>query len=144
MESISTVATFQTATEGAGSDGSDDDGEDPLDIVTQRILSPAMHSPVPISPKQSIDPAIHMPPAQHGFHLMEQHELATAFLSSLLGIETHGSKDVPAQDVALVEGVLGSLQSVVANLRAQPRDYDRREWRRRLDAAKRALDELEE
>jgi hypothetical protein len=133
VDSISTVATFQTATEGAGSDG-EDEGEDPLDVVTQRMLSPAFQAPqAPLSNARSN--GVH--------HHMEQHELAAAFLSSILGIEANGSKDVPPQDVALVEGVLDSLQAVVTNLRAQPRDYDRREWRRRLDAAKRALDQLE-
>lgn len=141
VESISTVATFQTATEGAGSNGSDD-GDDPLDVVTQRILSPGFQSPAPPSPKRSHAPLTNGVPSRQGHYPMQQHELSAAFLSSLLGTEENGSKDVPATDVALVEGVLSSLQSVVTNLRAQPRDYDKREWRRRLDAAKRALDQL--
>ena len=145
VESISTVATFQTATEGAGSDGSDN-GEDPLDVVTQRILSPVLQSSVPSSPKRNVDSAVHLAPSPmplKSLHALDQHDLTNAFVSSLLGTDSIGSRDVSAEDVALVEGVVSSLRSVITNLRAQPRDYDRREWRRRLDAAKKALDQLE-
>ncbi|KIW06631.1 uncharacterized protein PV09_02343 [Verruconis gallopava] len=144
VESISTVATFQTATEGEDdSDGSDD----PLDAVTQRILSPAITSPVPPSPKRMVDSAVHMPQRNtlsEQTAEMEQHELAAALVSSLFGIETKGSKAVPAQDVALVEGILSSLQDVVSKLQAQPDDYSRQEWRKRLDAARKALDDVKD
>jgi hypothetical protein len=144
VESISTVATFQTATEGGRDDDDSDDGEDPLHVVTQQYLAPAASPPVPPSPKRLVDSAVHIP-SQHNPHRepihMEQHELAAALVSSLFGIETNGSKDVPAKDVALVEAVLSSLQQVVTTLQAQPDDYDRREWRRRLDAARKALEE---
>jgi hypothetical protein len=145
VESISTVATFQTATEGHGSNNGSDDGEDLLDVVTQQILPPTIQSPVLPSPRRNFDSAVHLAPSpvpQKGLHLLEQHELSSAFISSLLGMDSAGPKDVSASDVALVQDVVSRLQSVVTNLRAQPRDYDRREWRRRLDAAKNALDQL--
>lgn len=138
VESISTVATFQTAAEGEDDEDEGEDFEDGPDPLEQ-FLAPAVGS-LPQSPP-SPSRALLAPPQQHHHHgLMEQHELAASLVSALFDIEATGSKGVPAQDVALVEGVLTNLQRVVRGLREQGDEMDKRTWRRRLDVARRALE----
>lgn len=134
VESISTIASFETATEGEHSD----DGADPLDIVTQHILSPPTTSPVNMAPKHLIDSALYVPFEDvHGDSLDNK---LVAALASALFQSTNSSQSPPAQDLALVKGVMASLQNVVASMQNQTEDYDRRQWRRRLDAARKALE----
>lgn len=158
METISTVASFQTATEGHDSDkGSEEDGENPLDAVTQQMMNnnaptpitpslpspikiPRLESPAKSSPKKSPDQPV--TPTTAARNLLHMHSPGPALASTFLENDSiSGPSEQLQQDRALVADVLTSLQQACYKMQNQPTDtYERRLWRRRLDAARRALE----
>lgn len=162
IETLSSVASFQTATEGNGSDKGDEeesDGENPLDAVTQQILNnnapapapatptlpspikiPHLDSPAKSSPKRIPEPPV--TPTTAAKSLLYMHSPGLALASTFLENDSiSGPSSQLQQDRALVANVLTSLQQACLKMQNQPTDaYERRLWRRRLDAARKALE----
>ncbi|KAF2418747.1 hypothetical protein EJ08DRAFT_666126 [Tothia fuscella] len=193
MESISTVATFQTANEG-NSDSDSDDGE--LDDFTSTYFqAPHVAKAVDINhpPTARLDSDYELPPSnertlangnafssgippklqrapsnsrssskqQHMRHTPKSSlslfpktttirsptsqrpisALVSSFLEIPLADESKPLSHVMQQDRELVKDAIKSLQNVCGNLSELGEDdYERRAWRRRIDAARRALD----
>ena len=170
VESISTVATFATATEGKGSDGEASEDEwllhHPIagswqpdhkrklarsDIPTtdlSRTGSGKRHATAKTMASTNADPV----PAVPSPYLAERSAPSSQSpdLLALLGIalppndngSTH-SLQLSEGDKTLVEKLIKSLSKVCARLQtteAESSRYDGRVWRRRLDAARRVLD----
>jgi hypothetical protein len=151
-ESISTIASFATAAEDVDSDSGSDDGPDPLDVATEHYFAPPAAQLPNRSARNSrrLDSAVHMPSdddrldldTDAGYASIKQRPVS-ALVSSLLEIHNMvAGTEMPDSDMELVEGVIKSLQKTCLNLQnLSGDDYDRRIWRRKLDAARRALDE---
>ena len=162
VETISTIASFQTATEGKGSDKNfeeDEAADNLLDTVTQQIINsnapvrqvgdpspikaPGLGSPArPISKKSSERPMTPVTSNLVARSLLQMHSPGFALASTFLENDSiSGPSEQLQQDRALVASVLASLQQACRKMQSQPADaYERRVWRRRLDAARRALD----
>lgn len=158
IETISSVASFQTAAEGHDSDkGSEEDEENLLDTVTQQMMSnstptratpglpspikiPRLESPAKPSPKRSPDQPV--TPTTAARNILHMHSPGLALASTFLENDSiSGPSEQLQQDRALVANVLTSLQQACRKMQNQPTDaYERRIWRRRLDAARRALE----
>jgi len=160
IETISTVASFQTATEGQDDEEDsrdDEDGENPLDAVTQQMMNthapdpatptllssvnaPRLDSPGKPSPKRS--PRLPATPTAATQSLLQMHSPGFALASTFLENDSiSGPSEQLQLDRALVANVLSSLQQACRKMQDQPTDaYERRLWRRRLDAARRALE----
>jgi hypothetical protein len=153
VDSISTLATFKTATEGHGSDSGSDNGDNPLDAVTQQLLQNSA-STLP----NGISSPTKTPRLDSGFQVIRKPEDPSATrpapavpkaLTSSAGIvnalldfdSVAGPGEFPDTDRGLVESVVNSLQQVCLSMQSQPLNtYEKRLWRRRLDAARRVLD----
>jgi hypothetical protein len=151
-ESISTVASFATAAEDVDSTSGSDDGPDALDMATEHYFAqPTAQLPNrPVRNSQRLDSAVHMSSNDDrlnldndaGYGSVKQRPVS-ALVSSLLEIHNMvAGTEMPDSDMELVEGVIKSLQKTCLNLQSlSGDDYERRVWRRKLDAARKALDE---
>jgi len=160
IETISTVASFQTATEGNGDEEDlrdDEDGKNPLDAVTQQLMNthaPALETPTllsqinmprldsPAGPSPRKSPRPPTTPTTSAQSLLYMHSPGLALASTFLENDSiSGPSEQLQHDRALVANVLSSLQQACRKMQDQPTDaYERRIWRRRLDAARRALE----
>lgn len=159
-DSMSTLQSFATAAEEVDSDDGSDDGPDPLDLATEHLFVPQIHSSQPQSTRSSLRPArnsrrldsaVHMASDDDEFDFdtdagysnsnVKQRPVS-ALVSSLLEIHNMvAGTEMNESDMELVEGVIKSLKSTCTNLQSLPEDdYERRVLRRRLDEARRALD----
>jgi hypothetical protein len=151
-DSVSTVASFATAAEDVDSDSGSDDGPDPLDLATEHYFAPPATQVPNRSARNSrrLDSAVHMPSdddrldidTDAGYGPLKQRPVS-ALVSSLLEIHNMvAGTEMPDSDMELVEGVIKSLQRTCLKLQnLSGDDYERRLWRRKLDAARKALDE---
>ena len=161
MDSISTMATFKTATEGKGSDSGSEDGQFALDAVTQQLLS--SHGAAPELPANGalrrLDSGVHVAAGQQrkDSTAAEQPSTATAtatassspppsiddMVRALIGQPAPGASPTAGglldADRELVAGAMESLRRACRSLQAADA-YGRREWRRRMDTARRALE----
>jgi len=162
VETISTIASFQTATEGHDTDKNSEGDKitnNPLDTITQQILNsnvPARHTDIlstfkvpsigsparPSSKRSSERPITPMTPTTTTRNMIQIHSPGFALASTFLENDSiSGPSEQLQQDRALVANVLATLQQACRKMQNQPTDaYERRVWRRRLDAARRALD----
>ncbi|KAE9981021.1 hypothetical protein Vi05172_g11040 [Venturia inaequalis] len=159
-DSVSTVQSFATAAEDVDSDDGSDDGPDPLDLATEHLFVPQIHTPQNLSPQHPVRPnrnsrrldsAVHMTSDDDKMYLdgdagysngnVKQRPVS-ALVSSLLEIHNMvAGSEMDESDMQLVEGLIKSLKSTCFNLQSLAADdYERRVLRRRLDEAKRALD----
>ena len=159
-ESISTVATFATATEGNGSDGEGEEDEwilhQPMagawtnDQTTKRRNSPRSSEPPHDTTRTSssrrggpfrkiashtndIEP-IPSVPSQYP----EPGPLSPS--SASLAVLSREAAQLPDADKKLVEMLVNSLSKVCARLKTTNATYEGRDWRRKLDQARRTLD----
>lgn len=161
MESISTTASFQTATQEADEDFDYEEGleYDDLDAITDQVITATIYSPskVALHSRQSMSPRKHpgpsplvplpsppamlMPTSPVG---MKQSRPSSGLLSSFIGLDALDSvPDIVHRDRALVEGVVSALQRCCLELQ-RSRNGKREDWRERLTEAKRILEGLEE
>jgi hypothetical protein len=139
-ESISTLASFQTAMEGNDSDEEDNEVEDEPEI-TSLAIQPISNdtNTINTSPQKARANGDTSP---FSTSVAQEHPIS-ALISSFLQVDAL-SKEPNAildQDRELVGSVLESLQRVCANLQKHGgSDYERKSWRRRLDGARRVLD----
>jgi hypothetical protein len=168
MDSISTVASFATAKEGNDSDGSSDEGSNPLDELSQQIIShqqraaaqanggqnvadanqpdPAVIALKTRATNQSLDPTKWPSQNSRGGPLgadLVGGLRASKIFSTLLdsGSNSERRLSLSEQEKQLVYGLAASFQQVCMNLQSTAEDkYERKEWRRRLDEARKILD----
>ena len=168
VDSISTVASFATAKEGNDSDDSSDEGSNPLDELSQQIIShqqraaaqanggqnvadanrpdPAVMALKTRATNQSLDPTKW--PSQNSRGGSPGADLvgglrASKIFSTLLdsGLNSDRRLSLNEQEKQLVYGLAASFQQVCMNLQSTAEDkYERKEWRRRLDEARKILD----
>jgi hypothetical protein len=146
-DSISSAASFQTAVEGNESDSDNSEGSpDPIS-QTSTINNVNTTNTVTngnTSPRRKINGNAfsHTPPNPEVIFRDNDRPLST-LISSFLEKDTL-SREPSAllqQDRELVGNVFQSLKDVCNSLQGfDSDDYERRAWRRRLDAARRALD----
>jgi hypothetical protein len=158
VDSVSTVATFATAAE-EQSDDEDDDENEQIDQFSQQIISPPItpHFATQnglISPRS--DSAINMrkvsppqlsPPVHISRGVSPAGDLSSGLQTSkIFSILTEsGSRDEPRlalseEEKQLIYGLASSFQQVCSSLHSTSGDqYERKEWRRRLDEARRVL-----
>jgi hypothetical protein len=164
LESISTVASFQTALE-ENSDSGSEDGTDELDkatstyfVSTSARLVDNNHSPKSVTRPDSglqttpVDKrnSTNEPSLANGASFLVQKNQPingkqrpiSALVSSFLEVDSVADPTpVLEQDRQLVKDAIKSLQEVCLSLQKHGGDdYERKAWRRRIDAARRALD----
>lgn len=155
VASISTVATYATATEGKGSDAETDSASDDEWILHHPIAGAwqpdhlkRKHHPRPApSPKRHATMAANPIPSLPSPYRAPQPSptpMASTNLMALLEAALQADEDDEAQvlsegDRDLVERLVGSLAIVCKCVRAAE-GYEGRLWRRRLDSARRVLD----
>ena len=156
-DSVSTVATFATAAEEQGDD--DDDHNEQMDQFSQQIMSNQARSLSRPGTQNGFlslrsDSAINMrrgngaSPTQTLISRGSSSpgELASGLQTSkIFSILTEGSRDEPRiafseEETQLVYGVAAGIQQVCSNLQSTYGEaYERKEWRRRLDEARKIL-----
>lgn len=169
-ESISTVATFATATEGKGSDGEGDDDEwihRPMagawrsDQSSKRKISPrspsspssdlgrsgSSSSSKRAAPFRKLGPNVNgIDPIPVPIPSVPAHHLDMTPLSpssTSLAVLSREAAQMSEGDKKLVEMLVNSLSKVCARLKEGGEEngrYEGRVWRRRLDTARRVLD----
>jgi hypothetical protein len=143
-DSISTVASFQTAIEGNDSDS--DDEEPDLDR-TLATLTPesdtTLSTLTPYSDNTNTSPRQRVNGNAFSHPIPSKDRPLSSLISSFLELDTLSREPsaILEQDRELVGNVVESLKLVCMQLQGhEGADYERRAWRRRLDAARKALD----
>ncbi|OCK77875.1 hypothetical protein K432DRAFT_333135 [Lepidopterella palustris CBS 459.81] len=172
-DSVSTMATFATANEGHGSDdGSDEEANERLDEFSQQILAHQQFAPMQnngvhtLSNSTRPDSVINLSDTRTTNHTRNSAEntsqnsgasspgadlvgglRASQIFSILLDSASNSDRrlSLNEQEKQLIYGLAASFQQVCMNLQSTAGDqYERKEWRRRLDEARKVLDgELE-
>lgn len=168
VDSISTIASFATAKEGNDSDDGSDDGSNPLDELSQQIISHQQRAAAQANGGQNVadanrlDSAAMVPgtrttnqnlgpmggPSQNSCSGSPGADLvgglrASKIFSILLesGLNSDRRLSLNEQEKQLIYGLATSFQHVCMSLQSTAGDkYERKEWRRRLDEARRILD----
>ncbi|KAF2813424.1 uncharacterized protein BDZ99DRAFT_438578 [Mytilinidion resinicola] len=162
--SVSTMATFATATEGNGSDDGSDDANERLDEFSQRVLAqPAQLNGIHhVADKDRPESAINFSTPRGSHYAKESSDLssqnsrgsspgadivgglrASKIFSILLeSSSTEGRRlSLNEHEKQLIYGLAASLQQVCTNLQSTDGDqYERKAWRRRLDEARKVLE----
>lgn len=168
MDSISTVASFATAKEGNDSDDSSDEGSNPLDELSQKIISHQQRAAAQANGGQNVADANQPDPAVMALRTRATNQSldptkwpsqnsrggppgadlvgglrASKIFSTLLDSGSNSDRrlSLSEQEKQLVYGLAASFQQVCMNLQSTAEDkYERKEWRRRLDEARKILD----
>jgi hypothetical protein len=160
-ESISTTASFETATEGVDPyDEGEEGGYDELDAVTQQALASTSrpqstswsHDRHSLSPRKHPGPSPLLPPPSPPSMLaspvpdreFNQARPSSTLLGSFIGLDSMDSvPEVVRRDRALVESVVTALQKCCLELQ-RSRNGKREDWRERLVEAQRILEGLDD
>jgi hypothetical protein len=164
VESISSIASFQTATESFDEDFNyDEEGleYDDLDAITDQVILDNSYSPTKaaiVHSRQSLSPRKHpgpsplvplpSPPTVFASSMSPVKMMASrpssGLLSSFIGLDAMDSApDIVHRDRALVESVVSALQRCSLELQ-RSRNERRDDWRERLTEARRILEGLED
>lgn len=147
--SVSTVATFQTAVEGQGSeaDSEGNSANERLDEFSEQILrsaqGPTLNSTLkaPQVPAGRADSAVSVPHS-HSNSITQGSPAEQIVAAILLRSKKTGRRrpSLEKPDKELIEGLADGFVNVCNNLLdTSIDDYERRVWRRRLDDARRML-----
>ncbi|KAF2761493.1 hypothetical protein EJ05DRAFT_534905 [Pseudovirgaria hyperparasitica] len=158
-DSVSTVQTFATATEGrssrnAGSDYHDD--HEALDEATNQLIRQNSYQqfvpPTPPLPQRisslgspgfqnhRVDSVVHILDKQSS--ITESKSIPDMLVAILTSVQSEqGQSSLENQDTALLRSLADSLEMVYRELQStEPGTYDRKLWRRRLFNARRMLE----
>jgi len=149
-DSVSTVASFATAAE----EQWDDEENEQMDQFSQQILPPHSNAPRTSQESPRSDSAINMRKATISPSQTSQNSRGSSPAGDLVnGLQTskifsvmlETRREEPRlalseEEKQLIYGLSSSFQQVCANLQSTAGDqYERKEWRRRLDTARRIL-----
>ncbi|KAF2496288.1 hypothetical protein BU16DRAFT_617750 [Lophium mytilinum] len=161
--SVSTMATFATATEGNGSDDGSDYGNERLDEFSRQVLAqPVLNGIHRVVDKDRPESAINFSAPRGSHYAKESSDLssqtsgglspgadivgglrASKIFSILLESSSSDGRrlSLNEHEKQLIYGLAASLQQVCANLQSTAGDqYERKAWRRRLDEARKVLE----
>ncbi|KAF1994620.1 hypothetical protein P154DRAFT_402156, partial [Amniculicola lignicola CBS 123094] len=149
VDSVSTMASFATAAE---EQSDEEDENEEMDQFSQNILPTsamyATHSDVRANPATNLREANASPSqASNSSHGSSRGGLVNGLQTSKIYtilLETPGGSEprlaLSEEEKQLIYGLAASLQQVCTNLQNTAGDqYERKEWRRRLDEARRLL-----